>query len=144
MPDHKESLAWDGNREIISSGNDRIQKPMKEARIASMPFEKLHECYVNKAVRKGRKAEEVDRIVCWLTGYRPQTLQAHLCRGSDVETFLLEAPAMNPARFLIKGIVCGVRVEAVQDPFMQTIRYLDKLVDELAKGKTMKSILRKP
>lgn len=98
--------------------------------------------YVAKAEKKGRRRGEVDEIICWLTGYSTQELQAQLHRGADFETFFAEAPAMNPARGEIKGTVCGVRVEEVEEPLMREIRLLDKLVDELARGKSMDKIMR--
>jgi hypothetical protein len=100
--------------------------------------------YVSKAEKKGRTKEEVDQILSWLTGYGASELDAVLEQGTDFETFFAEAPALNPSRKLITGVICGVRVEAIEDPLMQKIRYLDKLVDELARGKTMDKILRKP
>ena len=100
--------------------------------------------YVRKAERKGRTKDEVDELLCWLTGYGPAELGAQLEQGTDFETFFAEAPALNPSRRLITGVVCGVRVEDVEDPLMQEIRYLDKLVDELARGKPMEKILRTP
>jgi len=99
--------------------------------------------YVAKAEKKGRTRAEVDEIICWLTGYTPEQLQGQLERKANFETFFAEAPAMNSSRELIKGVVCGVRVEEVEEPLMREIRYLDKLVDELAKGKAMEKILRK-
>ena len=98
--------------------------------------------YVAKAENKGRRRGEVDEIICWLTGYSTQELHAQLHRGSDFATFFAEAPAMNPARSQIKGTVCGVRVEEVEEPLMREIRTIDKLIDELAKGKAMEKILR--
>jgi hypothetical protein len=98
--------------------------------------------YVQKAERKGRTKEEVDRIICWLTGYDRAGLQRQLDQGVDFETFFSQAPAIHPNSALIQGLVCGVRVEDVEDPLMKKIRYLDKLVDELAKGKPMSKILR--
>ena len=98
--------------------------------------------YVNKAEKKGRTKEEVDEILSWLTGYDPAGLRAQLEQGTDFETFFAEAPALNPSRKLITGVVCGIRVEDIEDPLMQEIRYLDKLVDELARGKAMEKILR--
>ena len=98
--------------------------------------------YVKKAEKKGRSKEEVDQILCWLTGYAPEELDMQLEQGTDFETFFAEAPALNPSRKLVTGVICGVRVEDVDDPLMQEIRYLDKLVDELAKGKAMEKILR--
>ena len=99
--------------------------------------------YVAKAEKKGRTKSEVDEIIRWLTGYSQDELEAHLEKGTDFETFFAQAPQLNPARRLIKGVICGVRVEEIQEPLMQEIRYLDKLIDELAKGKPMEKILRK-
>ena len=110
---------------------------MPEHRIFSTEFSSVYPLYVQKAERKGRSQEEVDRIVCWLTGYSEAELQQQLQRQVDFTTFFAEAPAINPNTALIKGVVCGVRVEEVEDPLMQKIRYLDKLIDELAKGKAM-------
>ena len=107
-----------------------------------MNFAKVYPLYVAKAEKKGRKKSEVDAVICWLTGYSQRELEGQLKAQKDVETFFNEAPKLNPARNLIKGVVCGVRVEDVQDPLMREIRYLDKLVDELAKGKAMGKILR--
>jgi hypothetical protein len=98
--------------------------------------------YVSKAEKKGRTKDEVDQILCWLTGYEASELGAQLERGTNFERFFAEAPALNPSRKFITGVVCGVRVEEIEDPLMQEIRYLDKLVDELAKGKPMDKILR--
>jgi len=98
--------------------------------------------YVKKAEKKGRSKEEVDQILCWLTGYAPDELDMQLEQGTDFETFFAEAPALNPSRKLVTGVICGVRVEDIEDPLMQEIRYLDKLVDELAQGKAMEKILR--
>jgi len=98
--------------------------------------------YVAKAEKKGRKKSEVDAIICWLTGYTQRELEGQLKKQTDFETFFQEAPKLNPARALIKGVICGVRVEEIQEPTMREIRYLDKLVDELAKGKAMEKILR--
>ena len=100
--------------------------------------------YVTKAEKKGRTKAEVDEILRWLTGYASSELDARLQDGTDFETFFAEAPALNPSRKLITGVVCGVRVEEIEDPLMQEIRYLDKLVDELARGKAMEKILRAP
>jgi hypothetical protein len=115
---------------------------MPEHRIFSTPFATVYALYVEKARRKGRTQEEVDRIICWLTGYDHAGLQRQVDRKADFKTFFAEAPAMHPNSTLIKGVVCGVRVEEVEDPLMQKIRQLDKLVDELAKGKAMDKILR--
>ncbi len=115
---------------------------MTQHRIYTMSFASIHPLYVAKAERKGRTRAEVDRIIRWLTGYSQEALEAHLQAGTDFETFLAQAPEPNPARSLIKGVVCGVRVEDIPEPTMREIRYLDKLVDELAKGKAMERILR--
>ena len=111
-------------------------------RIYKMAVARVYPLYVAKVERKGRKASEVDTVICWLTGYSPPQLQEQLDANKDFETFFREAPKMNPARSLIKGVVCGVRVEDVVEPTMREIRYLDKLVDEIAKGKAMEKILR--
>lgn len=111
-------------------------------RIFTTPFASVYPLYVAKAERKGRRKEDVDTILCWLTGYTAQQLKQQVSDGKDFETFFGEAPRLNPARTLIRGVVCGVRVEEVEDPLMREIRYLDKLVDELAKGKAMEIILR--
>lgn len=116
---------------------------MIEHRIYKMSFARVYPEYVAKAERKGRTKAEVDAIIGWLTGYSQEALEALLEKQTDIETFLAEAPQLNPARSLIKGVICGVRVEDIEDPRMQTLRYLDKLIDELAKGKTMEKILRK-
>ncbi|MFZ1400363.1 MAG: DUF2200 domain-containing protein [Candidatus Promineifilaceae bacterium] len=115
---------------------------MPKHRIFTMPFAGVYPLYVQKAERKNRTKEEVDQIIYWLTGYDEAGLQEQIAQENDFETFFAEAPAMHPNRLLIKGVVCGVRVEEIEDPLMQQIRYLDKLVDELAKGKTMEKILR--
>jgi hypothetical protein len=107
-----------------------------------MKFSKVYPLYVQKAERKNRTKEEVDQIICWLTGYDQAGLQQQLDADNDFETFFAQAPAINPNCSLIKGVVCGVRVEEIEDPLIQKVRYLDKLIDELAKGKTMEKILR--
>ena len=111
-------------------------------RIFSTPFASVYPMYVEKAKRKGRTQEEVDRVICWLTGYDQAGLLHQIKQKTDVEIFFAQAPAMHPNATLIKGLVCGVRVEEVEDPLMQKIRQLDKLVDELAKGKAMEKVLR--
>ncbi|MGK6308286.1 DUF2200 domain-containing protein [Variovorax sp. DT-64] len=116
----------------------------QQHQIFKTPFAKVYPMYVQKAERKNRTKEEVDRIVCWLTGYDQAGLQRQIEQQNDFATFFAQAPAMNPNSSLIKGVVCGVRVEEVDDPLMQKIRYLDKLIDELAKGKKMEKILRQP
>ena len=105
-------------------------------------FAKVYPLYVQKAERKHRTKAEVDGVIRWLTGYDQAGLERQIAQGHDFETFFAQAPAMNPKTSLITGVVCGVRVEAVEDPLMQRIRYLDKLIDELAKGRTMEKILR--
>jgi hypothetical protein len=115
---------------------------MPEHRIFSTKFSSVYPLYVQKAERKGRTKEEVDRIICWLTGYSEGELRQQLQAGSDFRTFFAQAPVIHPNSSLIKGVVCGVRVEEVEDPLMRKIRYLDKLIDELAKGKPMEKILR--
>lgn len=116
----------------------------KKPRIYTMSFASVYPLYVQKAEKKGRTKEEVDEVIGWLTGYKGARLQRVLQDRVDFETFFAKAPRLNPNVGLITGVVCGVRVEAVEDPLMQKIRYLDKLVDELARGKKMESILRKP
>ena len=116
---------------------------MAESDIFTMPFSKVYPLLVQKAERKGRTKDEVDEVICWLTGYDAVSLQSQLDKGVDMTTFYGEAPQMNPCRDMIKGVVCGIRVENIEDPLMKQIRQLDKLVDELAKGKSMDKILRK-
>jgi hypothetical protein len=115
---------------------------MTKHRIYTMSFASVYPHYIAKAEKKGRTKAEVDEIIRWLTGYSQKGLEAQLKKQADVETFLTKAPRLNPSRALIKGVVCGVRVEDVKEPTMREIRYLDKLIDELAKGKTMEKILR--
>ena len=116
---------------------------MTKHRIYSVSVASVYPFYIAKAEKKGRTKADVDEIVCWLTGHSPVTLGAELEKGTNFEDFFAQAPHMNPSRSLITGVVCGVRVEDIQDPVMQEIRYLDKLIDELAKGKAMEKILRK-
>lgn len=115
---------------------------MPRQHIFQMPFAKVYPLYVQKAERKGRTKEEVDRIIGWLTGYDHAGLARQLEQGNDLEAFFAQAPALHPNAAQIKGVVCGVRVEEVEDPLMQKIRWLDKLIDELAKGRAMEKILR--
>jgi hypothetical protein len=117
---------------------------MTKHRIYTTSFVSVYPLYVAKAERKGRTREEVDAILRWLTGYTVAKLAKQIEKQVDFETFFAEAPALNPNRELIRGVVCGVRVEEVQEPLMREIRYLDKLIDELAKGKAMEKILRQP
>ena len=115
---------------------------MPPHKIFTMAFAKVYPMYLQKAERKGRTKEEVDQIICWLTGYDQKGLDKQIKQQTDFQTFFAQAPAMHPNVSLIKGVVCGIRVEEVEDPLMQKIRWLDKLVDELAKGKAMEKILR--
>lgn len=116
--------------------------PNPNHRIYTTSFASVYPHYVAKAERKGREKSEVDIIICWLTGYTPKQFEAQLKKETDFENFFKEAPKLNPARTSIKGMICGIRVEDIQEPLMREIRYLDKLVDELAKGKAMEKILR--
>lgn len=111
-------------------------------RIYAMAFAKVYPLYVQKAERKQRTREEVDQVICWLTGYDEAGLRRQIEQQKDLRTFFAEAPAFHPHSALIKGVVCGIRVEEIEDPLMQKIRYLDKLIDELAKGRPMDKILR--
>jgi hypothetical protein len=111
-------------------------------RVYRMIFASVYPLYVQKAERKGRTVDEVDEIICWLTGYNRETLRGQIERNVDIETFFAEAPRMNPNVSKITGVICGVRVEEIEDPVMRKVRYLDKLIDELAKGKPMEKILR--
>lgn len=116
---------------------------MTKHHIYTMSVASVYPHYVTKAEKKGRTKTEVDEIICWLTGYSQEELEVQLEKQTDFETFFAEAPQLNPSRALIKGVVCGVRVEDIEEPTMREIRYLDKLIDELAKGKAMDKILRK-
>ena len=111
-------------------------------RIYAMSFAKVYPLYVAKVERKGGVKADVDRIICWLTGYSAKDLESVLKKGTDFEAFFANAPAMNPSRTLIKGKICGIRVDEIEEPLMREIRYLDKLIDELANGKAMEKILR--
>ena len=115
---------------------------MPAHRIYGTSVASVYPHYVSKAEKKGRTKAEVDEILCWLTGYGPGELDAQLQQGTSFEQFFAEAPALNPSRRLITGVICGVRVEDIEETLMQEIRYLDKLVDELARGKAMEKILR--
>jgi hypothetical protein len=116
---------------------------MEKHKIFTMPFARVYPLYVAKAEKKGRTKAEVDTIICWLTGYTPKGLQEQIDQKTDFETFFAQAPQLNPNVALITGVICGYRVEEIENKLMQKIRYLDKLVDELAKGRTMEKILRK-
>ncbi|WP_346216282.1 DUF2200 domain-containing protein [Caldifermentibacillus hisashii] len=115
---------------------------MTKHKIYTMSVASVYPHYIAKAEKKGRTKSEVNEIICWLTGYSQEQLEEHLEKQTDFETFFAEAPQLNPARTLIKGVICGVRVEEIEEPTMREIRYLDKLIDELAKGKSMEKILR--
>ena len=116
---------------------------MTNHRIYAMSFASIYPLYIAKAERKGRTKAEVDEIIAWLTGYSQAQLDAQLDAKTDFETFLADAPCLHPSRSLIKGLICGVRIEDIEELTMREIRYLDKLIDELAKGKTMEKILRR-
>lgn len=115
---------------------------MSKPRIFTVSFASVYPLYIEKAKKKGRTKEEVDELITWLTGYDSESLLEQITRAADLETFFNQAPLMNPNASLIKGVICGYRVEEIEDETMQKIRYLDKLVDELAKGKSMEKILR--
>jgi len=112
-------------------------------RVFKMSFASVYPHYVQKAEKKGRTKQELDEVICWLTGYSPSALAEQIERRKDFETFFSEAPALHPNASKITGVICGVRIEDIEDPLMRSIRYLDKLVDELAKGRPMDKILRK-
>jgi hypothetical protein len=112
-------------------------------RIYSTSFASVYPLYIKKAERKGRTKADVDQIILWLTGYSPEEFSAHLEKETNFETFFAQAPLLNPSRSLITGVICGVRIEEIEEPTMREIRYLDKLIDELAKGRPMEKILRK-
>ncbi len=115
---------------------------MPRAKLSEMKFAGVYPLYVQKAERKNRTRDEVDHVICWLTGYDAAGLQAQIESGNDFETFFAQAPAMNPNCSLITGVVCGIRVEEIEDPLTRNVRYLDKLIDELARGWKMEKILR--
>lgn len=115
---------------------------MLKHRVFAITFASLYPLYIKKAESKNRTKKEVDQVLCWLTGYDQKGLQRQIKQEKDLETFFAEAPEINPNISLIKGVVCGVRVEEIDDPLMQKIRYMDKLIDELAKGKAIEKILR--
>ena len=115
---------------------------MDTHRIFKMSFASVYPLYVQKVEKKGRKKSEVDEVICWLTGYSPKTLAEQIKQKKDLETFFREAPALHPNARMITGVICGVRIEEIEDPLLRNIRYLDKLVDELAKGRPMEKVLR--
>ena len=115
---------------------------MDKHRVFKIAFASVYPLYVQKVEKKGRKKEELDEVICWLTGYSPQMLAKQIEQGKDLETFFSDAPALHPNASKITGVICGVRIEEIEDPLMRKIRYMDKLVDELAKGRPMAKILR--
>jgi hypothetical protein len=115
---------------------------MNNERVYKMKFSSVYPLYIQKAERKGRTKEEVDTVIKWLTGYDEEGLQSQIYKGADFETFFAKAPQINPNASQITGVICGIRIENIEDPLMQKIRWLDKLVDELAKGRSMEKILR--
>jgi hypothetical protein len=115
---------------------------MEDTKVYAMSFSSIYPLYIAKAEKKGRTKTEVDEIIRWLTGFSQEQLEDQLEKGTNLETFFAVAPQLNPARVLITGVICGVRVEDIEEPTMREIRYLDKLIDELAKGKSMEKILR--
>jgi hypothetical protein len=115
---------------------------MDTHRVFKMSFASVYPHYVQKAEKKGRTKNEVDEVICWLTGYSPHTLADQITRRTDLETFFRESPALHPNASKITGVICGVRIEEIDNPLMRNIRYMDKLVDELAKGRSMERILR--
>ena len=115
---------------------------MAKHRVFKLSFASVYPLYVQKAEKKGRTKKEVDEVICWLTGYTPRALATQITQKKDLETFFNEAPSLNPNTSKITGVVCGVRLEEIDDPLMRKIRYMDKLVDELAKGRPMAKILR--
>jgi hypothetical protein len=125
---------------------DRVpsnKNPMKKHRIFTTAFASVYPHYVRKAEAKGRNQQEVDEVICWLTGYSPRALAEQIERKTTFESFFDEAPALHPNASKITGVICGVRIEEIEDPLMRNIRYLDKLMDELAKGRPMDKVLRK-
>lgn len=116
---------------------------MKKHRIYTMTFAHVYPFYIEKAEKKGRTKAEVDEIICWLTGYNQKELESQIKKQITFETFFSAAPKLHPSRSLITGVICGVRIEEIEDPLMREVRYLDKLIDELARGKAMEKILRK-
>jgi hypothetical protein len=123
--------------------NVKLKKSDPKPRVYRIPFASVYPLYIEKAEKKGRTKAEVDEIIHWLTGHTQKSLEAEMKKQTGLETFYAEAPKLNPARAQITGVICGVRVEEIKEPTMQEIRYLDKLIDELAKGKPMEKILRK-
>lgn len=115
---------------------------MTKPKVFTMPFSTIYPLYLNKVEKKGRTKEELDKVICWLTGYDKHSLSQQISEGVDLETFFNRAPSINTNAYLIRGVICGIRVEDIEDKMMQKIRYMDKLVDELAKGKAIEKVLR--
>ena len=126
-----------------AKSSPKKQDGVKKHRIYTISVASVYPHYVAKAEKKGRTKEEVDEIIRWLTGYSQKAFETQLAKKTDFETFFAKAPKLNPSRALIKGVICGVRVEDIKEPLMQELRYMDKLIDELARGKAMEKILRK-
>jgi hypothetical protein len=126
-----------------SKKSSEKQEGVKKHRVYTISVASVYPHYVAKAEKKGRTKKEVDEIIRWLTGYSQKSLETELEKKTDFETFFAKAPKLNPSRALIKGVICGIRVEDIKEPLMQELRYMDKLIDELAKGKAMEKILRK-
>jgi hypothetical protein len=126
-----------------SKNSSGKQESVKKHRVYTISFASVYPLYIAKAEKKGRTKKEVDEILRWLTGYSQKALATQIDKKADLETFFAKAPELNPSRALIRGVVCGIRVEDIKEPLMQEIRYMDKLIDELAKGKAMEKILRK-
>lgn len=135
-------MSYDDKALILTCCKALTKEKMMKHNIYKMPFSSVYPLYVQKAERKGRTKDEVDTVIRWLTGYDESGLLAQIDKNADFETFFAEAPEMNANSEKITGVVCGVRVEDIEDPLMQKIRWLDKLVDELAKGKTLEKVLR--
>jgi hypothetical protein len=121
----------------------RGEAPLKKHPVFTMTFARVYPLYVQKVEKKGRKRKDLDEVICWLTGYTPQALKEQIQRKNDLEAFFDQAPELNPNVGKITGTICGVRIEEIEDPLMRKLRYMDKLVDELAKGRPMEKVLRK-
>jgi hypothetical protein len=120
----------------------KIKRMDNVGRVFKMPFASVYPLYVQKVEKKGRTRQELDQVICWLTGYTPHSLAEQIKQKNDFETFFQKAPALHPNAGKITGVICGVRIEEIEDPLMRKIRYLDRLVDELARGRPMEKILR--
>lgn len=134
--------SWSFYYDICINIHAKKRVIMTRPKIYAMPFSTIYPLYINKVERKGRSKEELNQVICWLTGYDEESLQIKIDEGVSLDAFFNDAPVINPNAYLIKGVICGVRVEDIEDSLMRNIRYLDKLVDELAKGKVIEKILR--